>query len=427
MHPQGRVTPQLLEEFREVTSRQQNTVDQRYAHLAPRIVSLKTADGVKVCSFFSSPSGCTRGASCIFAHLKITPQQLAQYHAPAPLPVPASMPGATTAAPVDLGMNLGLGMGLIPGLSTLAMPNGAVNAPSGLMSTVPPASAPSRVISKAMPTPIVNGQRVCGYHLSPAGCSKGAECKFPHVTIKETDTVTEMQISHRSLPSASQPMYGGPGFAPAPFLASTYGTHVPRQLGGLARHGNGHVMGGSPYHQGHHHGPNRHLVSRRLCGYYRTERGCVKENACTFMHLRPQECSYFRAQGMCKKDDDCEYVHVNPAYRPAEGFGLPVDPAVMAQMSPAEADAHVKALEDRLLNSDVRVVRFNEKRQALKEQQQQLDQDQKSQQQQASQDGQLNDEHQNMNQLQEQLLQSQSQTASQGTSEGTYHHLNSST
>ncbi len=58
-----------------------------------------------------------------------------------------------------------------------------------------------------------------------------------------------------------------------------------------------------------HTGPSVLQKRPKICDFYATERGCVKGDACEFIHVKEKVCDFYLSERGCKKGELCDFKH----------------------------------------------------------------------------------------------------------------------
>jgi hypothetical protein len=109
-------------------------------------------------------------------------------------------------------------------------------------------------------------RKPCDFFLSPRGCIKGDQCDFAHI----------------------RP--GAAGF-PAGFGAPV--ASFPFAAAALLAAGRG----------------QRRALRPKVCDFHNTARGCVKGDACDFIHQKNKVCDFYLKPQGCRKGALCDFLH----------------------------------------------------------------------------------------------------------------------
>jgi len=229
----------------------------------------------RVCDFYLTPRGCRKGDQCDFLH---------------PQPKQPVKDKVCTYYMTPQGCIKGLncdflhprpGMfGDVPGMSALPGLQGMGGLPGGgqVAGGVAPAAGGGGGGGRGTRKP-------CDFFLSPRGCVKGEQCDFPHIR------------PGASFPDAAA-LGGFPGLSPFPF-------GMLPQVGGGGRGA-------------------KKALRPKLCEFVNTPRGCVKGDACDFIHQKNKVCDYYLKPQGCRKGALCDFLHPakdGEAPRPEEDKG----------------------------------------------------------------------------------------------------------
>jgi hypothetical protein len=236
----------------------------------------------RVCDFYLTPRGCRKGEQCDFLH---------------PQPKQGVKDKVCTYYMTPQGCIKGLNCDFLhprPGMFT-DVPGGTPGASSSSSSTIPPDLA---ALGVGVGVGAGRGVRSkpCDFFLSPRGCIKGDQCDFSHVR-----------------PGAGGfPGGGGMGSGWMTTIVSESGFPTPLPLSFSAF---------LP--------AKKKPLRAKLCDFFNTARGCVKGDACDFIHQK-------------QKGALCDFLHP-----PKEGEAA-ASPTASPAASPAAAPSAVpKAEEDK--------------------------------------------------------------------------------
>eukprot|EP00808_Paulinella_micropora_P017439 g62656.t1 len=258
------------------------------------------AQTTRICQYFMTPNGCVKGDACDFLHPKSSKPQVdrpCQYFMTPRGCVKGILCEFKHAAPAG-GVGRGPSVGSMSGWEGGYGEGGygGYPAPRG-----PAAGAGARSAAKP-----------CTYFMTPRGCIKGDNCDFSHG------------------PAPGRQSGPGPygevsGYPPA---AGGYGGYDQSGHGaagyGYPQGGYGAPMGGPPGPRGPAPPGMHHSVMGKKpkpCEFFMSERGCVKGDACDFIHRKSKPCSYFTQPRGCAKGEYCDFMHDGAAGEASTGTG----------------------------------------------------------------------------------------------------------
>jgi hypothetical protein len=186
------------------------------------------------------------------------------------------------------------------------------------------------------------GPKACDFFLSPRGCIKGDACDFLHPTTapngEETKRICDFYTSPRGCAKGDQCNFlhhgrkrvgmnnGMNNGRPCEFFQSPRGcikgmscdfAHVPAGGYGAADYSMQQMYGGYMQQQQQMGGfgrvPGRPAMPVRkrpqICDFFNQPRGCIKGNACDFIHQKQQVCQYYGTDRGCRKGQFCDFQH----------------------------------------------------------------------------------------------------------------------
>jgi hypothetical protein len=247
----------------------------------------------RVCDFYLTPRGCRKGDQCDFLH---------------PQPKQGVKDKVCTYYMTPQGCIKGLNCDFLhprPGMFT------------DLPGATPDSSSPSSAIPAdlaALGVGIGAGRGVrskpCDFFLSPRGCIKGDQCDF----------------SHARPGAGGFPGGGGAGSGWMTTIVSESGYPTPLPLSFSAF---------LP--------AKKKPLRAKLCDFFNTARGCVKGDACDFIHQKQKVCDFYLKPQGCRKGALCDFLHPP---KEGEAAAAPATPSASPSVSPSAAPAS-KAEEDK--------------------------------------------------------------------------------
>jgi len=172
-------------------------------------------------------------------------------------------------------------------------------------------------------------QAVCNFFNSPRGCIKGDKCDFLHPGAQ-----AGMGMMGQMGAMGGMGAYGGYGMGMgmgmegfgAPMMGVTggqSGNGKPCQYFSTPRgciKGNAcdfSHTGGAPQMGGFGRGMSPmgpvnkmgQLMKDKVCDFFNTEKGCIKADACEFIHQKQKPCEFFASARGCKKGAFCDFQH----------------------------------------------------------------------------------------------------------------------
>lgn len=144
-------------------------------------------------------------------------------------------------------------------------------------------------------------KRVCTYYSEPRGCVKNQECNFLHIgpTPQQRMNLRPCQfynsargcIKGQTCEFAHVPVVGM-GMQP---VMQPYG-YPPPPMHGMPSRGGGYR-------------PVTRSKRPQICEFFNKPRGCIKGDACDFIHQKDQPCRWFTSERGCRKGDLCDFRH----------------------------------------------------------------------------------------------------------------------
>ena len=157
------------------------------------------------------------------------------------------------------------------------------------------------------------GVTVCQFYLTPQGCNRGNLCPFLHPTGRAAQQALAAKEAGARIP-AGRPVPSCDYFFSrrgcskgdsCPFShvrePQPHAPHAPFNAGWGAVHQGGPMYGGG--------GPSVVVKRPKVCSFHSTERGCVKGNACEYIHVKDKLCTFVLSEKGCKKGATCDHKH----------------------------------------------------------------------------------------------------------------------
>jgi len=163
--------------------------------------------------------------------------------------------------------------------------------------------------------------RICDFYLTPRGCRKGDQCDFLHPQPKQP--VKDKVCTYYMTPQGCikglncdflHPRPGMFGDIPGG-MPGGQNAGIPAELAALGVGGGG--RGGQfgapvpfPFAFMPQAGRGQKKPLRpKVCDFHGTARGCVKGDACEFIHQKNKVCAFFLQPQGCRKGNLCDFLH----------------------------------------------------------------------------------------------------------------------
>jgi hypothetical protein len=134
--------------------------------------------------------------------------------------------------------------------------------------------------------------KVCTYYMTPQGCIKGLNCDFLHPRPGMFGDIPGAipGAPNSGIPADLAALGVGAGVGGR---GGGYGAPVPFPFAFMPQAGRG----------------QKKPLRPKVCDFHGTARGCVKGDACEFIHQKNKICDFFLKPQGCRKGNLCDFLH----------------------------------------------------------------------------------------------------------------------